>query len=121
MPITIATNHSKTEFLHFINSAKVHNLNYTVLGKGHRYKYHGSKLPWIKKELQKVKDQENLIIMFTDAYDVLIYDDASNIVEAFKKFDANVVFGTEYFCTPDQDLEKEYPEVESKGTIVSGV
>ena len=51
--------------------------------------------------------------MFTDAYDVLIYDDASNIVEAFKKFDANVVFGAEYFCYPNTSFRHEFPAIKS--------
>ena len=61
--------------------------------------------------LEKWKNEENLIVMFTDAYDVIIYENLKQIVKKFKKFDARVVFGAEYFCNPDSKKAELFPVV----------
>ena len=48
--------------------------------------------------------------MFTDAYDVVIYRSADEIMQQFEKFDANVVFGAELFCNPDKQKAKRFPK-----------
>ena len=49
--------------------------------------------------------------MFTDAYDVLIYENANDIIEKFKAFNANVVFGAETYCNPDRQKAYRFPKV----------
>lgn len=74
----------------------------------------GHKVNILKKELEKYKDQENLILMFTDSYDVVLTAGKQDILEKFKKFNARVVFSAEGFCWPDPSLAASYPEVKSK-------
>lgn len=72
----------------------------------------GYKINLLKEELAYYKDDKNLIIMFTDSYDVLLLAGKDEIVQKFKAFDAKVVFGAEDFCWPDQSLKEKYPKVE---------
>ena len=80
--------------------------------------YHGSKLPLLKQALKNLKKARNddTIIMFSDAYDVRIFKDVQTILKTFKEFDANVVFGAEYFYAPQPEILKMYPLIANGGT-----
>ena len=69
------------------------------------------KINLLKEEVKHFKDKDDLIIMFTDSYDVLLLGNQESILNTFHKFDANVVFGAEPFCWPDASLKEQYPEV----------
>ena len=60
-------------------------------------------------------ERKNSIVMFSDAYDVIIQRNASEILDTFYRFDANVVFGAEYFCSPDSQLKTKFAKVKSNG------
>ena len=81
--------------------------------------YHGSKLPLLKQALKNLKKARNddTIIMFSDAYDVRIFKDVQTILKTFKEFDANVVFGAEYFYAPKPEILKMYPLIANGGTL----
>ena len=69
------------------------------------------KINLLKKEMEQFKHRDNLILMFTDSYDVLILGKQDDILKRFHNFDAKVVFGAEPFCWPDETLKDDYPEV----------
>lgn len=73
----------------------------------------GHKINLLKEELENYKDRQDLIIMFTDAYDVVFLGDPQEILEKFSKFNANVVFSAESFCWPQESLKDSYPQIES--------
>ena len=73
----------------------------------------GFKINLLKEELANHKDNKNLIIMFTDSYDVLLLAGKKEILKKFKSFEAKVVFGAEDFCWPDSSLKEKYPKVEA--------
>ena len=78
---------------------------------GKSYEYYGSKLILLKEELTRIKcSVSNPIVMFTDSFDVLILDNPSSIIKTFKGFEANIVFGAEYFLNPDKSILGKYPE-----------
>ena len=78
---------------------------------GQSYVNYGSKLILMREELTKIKCSiSNPIVMFTDAFDVLIFDKPSSIIESFKRFEANIVFGAEYALMPDKSILEKYPE-----------
>ncbi len=91
------------------------------LGGDMNYAGGGFKVNLLKQELAAIVEDEdrddkadnNLVVMFTDAYDVVITGGADKILETFRtKFNgAKIVFGAEGFCWPKKDLEKDYPEV----------
>ena len=63
----------------------------------------------MKEYLEKVANLENMIVMFTDSYDVLLYNNQASIVRIFKEFSANVIFGAEYLLFPEKDIIHSYP------------
>ena len=75
-----------------------------VLGIGQRFVHFATKLFFIREELEKIKNNSNLIVMFTDAYDVIVHQNPKTIISRFKDLNANVVFGAEYFCNPDKKV-----------------
>ena len=48
----------------------------------------GHKLNLLRDGLKKYKEQKNLILMFTDSYDVILTAGVSEILRKFKKFQA---------------------------------
>lgn len=51
-------------------------------------------------------------MFITDSYDVILTGTSEEIIQKFKSFEANIVFGAENFCWPKQELESKYDEVE---------
>merc|ERR1712071_238652 len=103
-----------------MRSAKKNELSVKVLGMGEEWKGGdmtnsvggGQKVLMMRQALESYKDDPEMMILFTDAYDVLFNANRQQIVEQFNKFDARVVFSAEGFCWPDAHLASEYPEVE---------
>ncbi|KAK7094083.1 procollagen-lysine,2-oxoglutarate 5-dioxygenase 1-like [Littorina saxatilis] len=115
--ITVATE-GTDGFKQFLRSTKKYGLKVKVLGMGETWKGGnmnfaggGFKVNLLKKEVEKHRDDENLIIMFTDSYDVVFTEGAETILERFAKFDARVVFSAEGYCWPDLSLQDKYPPV----------
>ncbi|XP_052759652.1 multifunctional procollagen lysine hydroxylase and glycosyltransferase LH3-like isoform X2 [Mya arenaria] len=115
--VTVATDHNDG-LRRYLRSARINDLNVQVFGLGEKWQGGdmtgqggGHKINILKKELEKYKDQEDLIIMFTDSYDVVLTAGKDEIIEKFRKFDARVVFSAEGFCWPDKSLYDQYPEV----------
>ena len=65
----------------------------------------------MKEEMEKLKDDENTIVMITDSDDVVIVADKEAILAQFDKFEAKIVFGAEAVCWPDSSLASKYPGV----------
>lgn len=80
------------------------------LGGDMNYAGGGYKVNLLKKELEEHKDKPNLVILFTDAYDVIFTGDDKEILAKFNEFDAKIVFGAEGFCWPKESLAEKYPE-----------
>lgn len=116
--ITVATKETDN-FKMFMRSANKYGLKVKVLGMGEdwrggdvaRFPGGGHKVNLLKKELEKYKDKDNLLIMFSDSYDVVFTDGAETIRERFAKFDARVVFSAEGYCWPDATVKEKYPPV----------
>lgn len=118
--ITVAT--EKTEgYERFIRSTKIYDLDVKVLGMNENWEGGdmrlntggGHKVNLLIKELEKYKSNSNLIVMFTDSYDVIITAGAQEILKKFHKFKTKVLFSAEGFCWPDESLAEKYPKVEN--------
>lgn len=118
--ITVAT--SETEgFQRFIRTAKYFNYTVKVLGLGQEWKGGdvartvggGQKVRWLKSELEKHRDREDLVIMFVDSYDVIFAGPPVELLTKFLRFDHRVVFAAEGYLWPDQSLEDQYPTVDT--------
>nr|XP_060636076.1 multifunctional procollagen lysine hydroxylase and glycosyltransferase LH3 isoform X1 [Anolis sagrei ordinatus]XP_060636077.1 multifunctional procollagen lysine hydroxylase and glycosyltransferase LH3 isoform X1 [Anolis sagrei ordinatus] len=116
--LTAAT--AETEgYQRFLRTAKY--LNYTVktLGLGEDWKGGdvartvggGQKVRWLKAEMKKYANEEDLIVMFVDSYDVILAGSPIELLWKFKHFKSKVVFSAESFCWPEWSLAEKYPPV----------
>ena len=115
---TVATE-SNDGFQRFMRSVERHGYNLTVLGRGAewrggdvmRYPGGGQKVNLLRDAVQKLKLADDWLVMFVDSYDVMLTAGPDEVVKAFEKFKAGVVFSTEGTCWPDPSLADQYPEV----------
>ncbi|XP_053715986.1 multifunctional procollagen lysine hydroxylase and glycosyltransferase LH3 [Synchiropus splendidus] len=118
--ITAATEETDG-FKRFMRTAKEFNYTVKVLGLGEDWKGGdiartvggGQKVRWLKKELLKHADKEDLLILFVDSYDVIFASGPGELLHKFSRLGHRVVFSAEGFCWPDQRLASKYPQVNS--------
>uniref|UniRef100_H0UZC2 procollagen-lysine 5-dioxygenase n=1 Tax=Cavia porcellus TaxID=10141 RepID=H0UZC2_CAVPO len=116
--ITVAT--AETEgYRRFLQSAEFFNYTVRTLGLGEEWRGGdvartvggGQKVRWLKKEMEKYADQEDMIIMFVDSYDVILAGSPSELLKKFVQSGSRLLFSAEGFCWPDWGLAEQYPEV----------
>ncbi|KAJ8281916.1 hypothetical protein COCON_G00044350 [Conger conger] len=116
--ITAATEETDG-FNRFMRTAREFNYTVKVLGLGEDWKGGdvartvggGQKVRWLKKELEKHSDKEELVILFVDSYDVILASGPQELLWKFSRIGHRVVFSAEGFCWPDQKLASKYPPV----------
>uniref|UniRef100_A0A0N5AT88 procollagen-lysine 5-dioxygenase n=1 Tax=Syphacia muris TaxID=451379 RepID=A0A0N5AT88_9BILA len=118
--VTVATNETDG-LLRLKRSAQAFGIKLNVFGLGKKWNGGdvrnkpggGQKIQILKENLKKYKGHHDLIIMFVDAYDVILNSDEEHIVNVFmQQFkEYRVVFGAESFCWPDEDLSTSYPVI----------
>ncbi|XP_068202798.1 procollagen-lysine,2-oxoglutarate 5-dioxygenase 1 isoform X2 [Palaemon carinicauda] len=115
--VTVATN--ETDGYHrFMRSTRVYGLKVMVLGMGVSWEGGdmnlaggGHKINLLKEALEKYKEDDKKLILFTDSYDVIFTDGKDAILQKFDSLEARVVFGAEDFCWPNSNLATQYPRV----------
>ncbi|KAI5705962.1 procollagen-lysine,2-oxoglutarate 5-dioxygenase [Diaphorina citri] len=117
--ITVASNETDG-YKRFIQSAEVNKLQVKTLGLHQPWLGGdmsslggGYKVNLLKNELDEMDITDDMIILVTDSYDVIIDGGVNDILERFNTFDANIVFGAERLCWPDTSLYDKYPAVGS--------
>ncbi|MCJ8750209.1 hypothetical protein PDJAM_G00259880 [Pangasius djambal] len=116
--ITAATEETDG-FKRFMRTAQEFNYTVKVLGLGEEWRGGdvaktvggGQKVRWLKKEMQKYKDKQDMVILFVDSYDVILASGPDELLMKFSRFNHRVVFSAEGFCWPDQRLASKYPAV----------
>ncbi|CAL8241234.1 unnamed protein product [Merluccius merluccius] len=116
--ITAATEETDG-YKRFMRTAREFNYTVKVLGLGEEWKGGdvantvggGQKVRWLKKELLKHADQQNLVVLFVDSYDVIFASGPEELLHRFRRLGHRVVFSAEGFCWPDQRLATKYPPV----------
>lgn len=105
-----------------MRSARHNKIPVTVLGLGVSWKggdmSHvggGYKLNLLREALRPYKDESDMIVMFTDCYDVVFGASMDTIIERFKKSGANMLFGAENYIWPDASLKDDYPPFDGPG------
>ena len=94
-----------------IKSAKTHGFKPSVLGmhenkeRGHSKKIlglrdgqFGFKLKYLLEFCKK--REPNDIVLYTDAWDVVIVNDCNNVLKGYKSFKKDIVIGAEKMCSP---------------------
>jgi GR25 family glycosyltransferase involved in LPS biosynthesis len=104
---TVGTDESK--MLNFNKTADKFNIKYTNLGHGVVWEGGstngpacGQKLNLVKQAIKDLEDTD--IVLFCDGYDVVFNDDLSTVVDRYKGFDCELLFGAEKNCWPDKNL-----------------
>ncbi|XP_029471734.1 procollagen-lysine,2-oxoglutarate 5-dioxygenase 2 isoform X2 [Rhinatrema bivittatum] len=118
--LTVAT--KKTDGYHrFMQSAKYFNYSVKVLGGAEAWKGGGSansigggqKVRLLKEALSGYADQEDLLILFTDSYDVIFAEGPEELLKKFQESHHKVIFTAEGLIWPDKRLADKYPIVRS--------
>ncbi|XP_028923971.1 procollagen-lysine,2-oxoglutarate 5-dioxygenase 2 isoform X2 [Ornithorhynchus anatinus] len=116
--ITVAT--KETDGFHrFMQSAKYFNYTVKVLGKGEVWRGGegmnsiggGQKVRLLKEAMEEYADQEDLIVMFTECYDVIFAGGPEELLRKFQKINHKVVFAADGLLWPDKRLADKYPIV----------
>uniref|UniRef100_A0A096LV87 Procollagen-lysine, 2-oxoglutarate 5-dioxygenase 3 n=1 Tax=Poecilia formosa TaxID=48698 RepID=A0A096LV87_POEFO len=118
--ITAATEETDG-FRRFVKTAAQFNYSLKVLGLGEEWKGGdvartvggGQKVRWLKEELLKHSEDQQLVVMFVDSYDVILAAGPDELLTRFSSLGHRVVFSAEGFCWPDQRLASKYPQVHS--------
>ncbi|XP_029435184.1 procollagen-lysine,2-oxoglutarate 5-dioxygenase 1 isoform X2 [Rhinatrema bivittatum] len=126
--LTVATKETEG-FQRFQRSAQVFNYTVKVLGLGDRWcggnqtqaAGGGQKVRLLKMALQQFTERDDLIILFTESYDVIFASGPAEILKKFKQAKSQVVFSAETLIYPDRRLDSKYPPVqEGKRYLGSG-
>ncbi|XP_072607279.1 procollagen-lysine,2-oxoglutarate 5-dioxygenase 1 isoform X1 [Vulpes vulpes] len=115
--LTVAT--TETEgFRRFKRSGQFFNYKIQALGLGEDWTGEkgtsaggGLKVRLLKKALEKHADKEDLVILFTDSYDVVFASGPRELLKKFRQARGQVVFSAEELIYPDRRLEAKYPAV----------
>ena len=112
----------------YVKSAEAHGFKPNILGlhekrsTGHANSKFGMKLKYLLEYVKSLK--RNDIVLFTDAWDVIIVGDCSEIIKKYKSFKKDIVIGAEKYCWPDWFLfykfnyfNSKFPYVNSGGII----
>jgi len=121
--LTVATVSAKADNL--ILSAHNHNIEVEMLGVGEPW--HGGvmadgpggghKVHYLRSRLRNIDDND--IVMFVDGYDVIINDNQEELINRFKQFGADVVFGAEPPCWPDTSIAEQFPQVHTRNRFLN--
>ncbi len=94
-------------------------LDLVVLGYGKPYPRHGIKLHYVREHLNTLPNDD--ILLFVDAFDVIILDDAQTILEKFFSKKAPFVISTEINCGPNPPayVRENYPSAATKFRFIN--
>nr|XP_020836616.1 procollagen-lysine,2-oxoglutarate 5-dioxygenase 2 isoform X3 [Phascolarctos cinereus] len=116
--ITVAT--KETDGYHrFMQTAKYFNYTVKVLGKGEEWRGGdkansiggGQKVRLLKEAMGSYADQEDLVVFFTQCYDVIFAGGPEELLKKFQKSNHKVVFSADGILWPDKRLADKYPIV----------
>uniref|UniRef100_A0A8C7XDY8 procollagen-lysine 5-dioxygenase n=1 Tax=Oryzias sinensis TaxID=183150 RepID=A0A8C7XDY8_9TELE len=118
--LTVATEETDG-FLRFMRSANYFNYTVKVLGMGEKWKGGdvghsiggGQKVRLLKKAMEALADQEDLVILSVDSYDLIFAGGPEEILKKFKQANHKVLFAAEGLIWPDKRLTDKYPSVRS--------
>lgn len=118
--LTVATEETDG-FLRFMQSAKYFNYNLKVLGMGEAWKGGdvgrsiggGQKVRLLKEAMQGLADQEDLVVLTVDSYDLIFAGGPEEILRKFQQTNHKVIFAAEGLVWPDKRLADKYPSIRS--------
>jgi hypothetical protein len=120
---TVATESAKADDL--IRSCDNFDIHLEMLGVGEKWQGGdmasgpggGHKVHYLRSRMRNVDDND--IVLFVDGYDVVINDTLEEIVARYKQFGAEVVFGAEPICWPDESIAEQFPQVHTRNRFLN--
>ncbi|XP_056155330.1 procollagen-lysine,2-oxoglutarate 5-dioxygenase 2 isoform X2 [Lampris incognitus] len=118
--LTVATDETDG-FFRFMQSANFFNYNVKVLGMGSEWKGGdvghsiggGQKVRLLKEAMETMAEQEDLVVLFVDSYDLIFAGGPEEILRKFQQANHKVIFAAEGLIWPDKRLTDKYPMVRS--------
>ncbi|MBA2727612.1 MAG: hypothetical protein H0U49_05505 [Parachlamydiaceae bacterium] len=90
-----------------LDSCDRYGLSIDVMGMGQPFKGNSHKLMYVQDYIQNLDDND--VVLFVDAYDVLFFADADKILQTFLNIDKPFVISVERYCWPYPNLEPSFP------------
>uniref|UniRef100_A0A671XN79 procollagen-lysine 5-dioxygenase n=1 Tax=Sparus aurata TaxID=8175 RepID=A0A671XN79_SPAAU len=118
--LTVAT--EETDGFHrFMKSASYFNYTVKVLGMGEAWKGGdvgrsiggGQKVRLLKEAMEALADQEDLVVLSVDSYDLIFAGGPEEILRKFQQANHKVLFAAEGLIWPDKRLADKYPSIRS--------
>ncbi|KAM4533418.1 procollagen-lysine,2-oxoglutarate 5-dioxygenase 2 isoform 2-T2 [Odontesthes bonariensis] len=118
--LTVATEETDG-FRRFMQSANHFNYTVKVLGMGEAWKGGdvghsiggGQKVRLLKEAMEALADQEDLVVLSVDSYDLIFAGAPEEILRKFQQSNHKVLFAAEGLIWPDKRLAEKYPSVRS--------
>uniref|UniRef100_A0AAQ4PNH5 Procollagen-lysine, 2-oxoglutarate 5-dioxygenase 2 n=1 Tax=Gasterosteus aculeatus aculeatus TaxID=481459 RepID=A0AAQ4PNH5_GASAC len=118
--LTVATEETDG-FLRFMQSAGYFKYNVKVLGMGQTWKGGdvgrsiggGQRVRLLKEAMEDLADQEDLVVLSVDSYDLIFSGGPEEILRKFQQANHKVLFAAEGLVWPDKKLADKYPSVRS--------
>uniref|UniRef100_A0A674NNC3 procollagen-lysine 5-dioxygenase n=1 Tax=Takifugu rubripes TaxID=31033 RepID=A0A674NNC3_TAKRU len=118
--LTVATEETDG-FQRFLQSARYFNYSVKVLGMGEAWKGGdvghsiggGQKVRLLKEAMEALADQDDLVVLFVDSYDLIFAGGPEEILRKFQQANHKVLFAAEGLIWPDKRLADKYPLVRS--------
>ncbi|XP_053716523.1 procollagen-lysine,2-oxoglutarate 5-dioxygenase 2 isoform X2 [Synchiropus splendidus] len=118
--LTVATEETDG-FRRFMQSASYFNYTVKVLGMGEAWKGGdvghsiggGQKVRLLKEAMEGLADQEDLIVLSVDSYDLIFAGGPEELLRKFQQANHKVLFAAEALIWPDKRLAEKYPSVRS--------
>ncbi|XP_061777230.1 procollagen-lysine,2-oxoglutarate 5-dioxygenase 2 [Nerophis ophidion] len=118
--LTVATEETDG-FLRFMQSANYFHYAVKVLGSGEAWKGGdvgrsiggGQKVRLLKEAMEALAEQEDLVVLFVDSYDLIFAGGPEEILRKFQQANHKVIFAAEGLVWPDKRLADKYPSVRS--------
>ncbi|XP_034078001.1 procollagen-lysine,2-oxoglutarate 5-dioxygenase 2 isoform X2 [Gymnodraco acuticeps] len=118
--LTVATEETDG-FLRFMKSANYFKYNVKVLGMGEPWKGGdvgrsiggGQKVRLLKEAMEALADQEDLVVLTVDSYDLIFAGGPEEILRKFQQANHKVLFAADGLIWPDKKLADKYPSVRS--------
>jgi hypothetical protein len=95
-----------------LESCKLHDIDLKIVALGRPYYGNATKLTYFKEYIDTLSDHD--IVMYVDAFDVLILADKKDILKKFFKMKTPFLMSAETNCGPFAHLSSQYPPSPTK-------
>lgn len=109
--VVTCASHPIPQLQQLLTSAHYNGIKVEVLGLGQPYQGNARKLRGYLQYLQTAPEKD--IVMFVDAYDVLILADEKTILDRFHQLKVPFLISTDKYCYPLKELADQFPTTSS--------